>query len=249
MFSILNPSVFYINVDDDILPHDIDIVSDLWNMDGHEVYKGSRDPNFTHANVYWLYDQNLVRVGLIEHDLNDHAKFELLWYLDNPFGTLLQESGWMYISDNMWSFINERAYTRAINEDDWASSPLDFLETCLNGSFRVVTPEMLMNPPMVYGCSKCGKKSLKPISHSTELPVPLDYPLREKVVFVDNDFIIQLPPSSSRVFKLLRLPGDDSSLEPGQEQEQESPHLPPHESPQHPHHHQDPSEEQPQGLE
>ena len=72
MNSILDPNVVYEDISADVTEHDIDVVSDLWNMDGRDVYRGSRDPRYTHANVYWLYSEELTRVGLIEHSLTNH---------------------------------------------------------------------------------------------------------------------------------------------------------------------------------
>jgi len=73
MYSILKPDFVYDDVSGDITETDIDVVSDLWTMDGRNVYRGSRDPRYTHANVYWLYDEDLQRVGCSEHDIQDHA--------------------------------------------------------------------------------------------------------------------------------------------------------------------------------
>ena len=53
MFSAIDRKVVY-PVSTDITEHDIDVVSDLWTMDGREVYRGRRDPTYTHANVYGL---------------------------------------------------------------------------------------------------------------------------------------------------------------------------------------------------
>jgi hypothetical protein len=83
MFSLLQPAFLYEDVNPDITENDIDVVSDLWEMDGREVYRGSRDPRYTHANVYWLYDVDLQRVGCSEHDLSDHGNFRLLWFQDS----------------------------------------------------------------------------------------------------------------------------------------------------------------------
>jgi len=73
MQSVLDPSVIYTNISRDIVEQDIDVVSDLWTMDDRDVYRGTRDETFTHANVYWLYDEDFSRVGLVEHSLSDHS--------------------------------------------------------------------------------------------------------------------------------------------------------------------------------
>jgi hypothetical protein len=104
MFSQLNSSIVYEDVSPDIREHDVNVVSDLWSMGGREVYRGSRDPRYTHANVYWLYDEELQRVGLAEHDRTDNARFHLLWIDDNEFGTLLQEEGWKR-KDSLFAYL------------------------------------------------------------------------------------------------------------------------------------------------
>jgi hypothetical protein len=235
MFSVLNPKIVYTDISSDIPDHDMNVVSDLWNMDGHEVYRGSRDTHYTHANVYWLYDEALNRVGLAEHNLKNHADIRLLWFQDSEFGTLLQENGWVSTDDTLWTTLPESVYMRFTTEG-WAVSSSKFLEHCLHGPYRIVTPDMLINMPMVHSCSHCGQKSLSTIYHSNESPKLLDFPDSEKVVFIDDDFIIQIPPSDSRVFKMLQPHGDGSSQAqvalPQQEPAQSPPSPPPSPQPQ-----------------
>ena len=216
MFSRLKPEFLYEDVSDDITETDVDVVSDLWSMDGRDVYRGARDPRYTHANVYWLYDEDLQRVGCTEHSTRDHGVFELLWFRDNEFGTLLQEDGWEPTHD-IWSTLPERVFNRFVNEE-WVTSE-KFLEQCLYGDFRIVTPQMLIRMPSVHTCSKCGRKSLSPISTCSMTESPLDFPNKAKIVFVDDDLRVYSPPSDSRVFTLL-LPDDDSHPLEQQEQEQ-----------------------------
>jgi hypothetical protein len=109
MFSTLDRSIVY-EIGTDITEHDINIVSDLWTMGGRQVYRGARDPSFTHANVYWLYDpDDLDRIGVSEHTLDNPAEVALLWYKENPFGTLLQEDGWEE-DETLWSELPEHVY-------------------------------------------------------------------------------------------------------------------------------------------
>ena len=234
MFSILEPKVAYTDISSDIPEHDVNVVSDLWNMDGREVYRGARDAQYTHANVYWLYDEALNRVGLAEHNLKNHADLRLLWFQDSEFGTLLQENDWVRTDDTLWSTLPESVYMRCMAEG-WVASPKKFLENCcLRGSYRIVTPNMLIKMPLVHGCSHCGEKSFSPIYHSHERPTPLDFPDMEKVVFVDDDFIIQAPPSNSRILSMLQQPHDDGSSQAlGQALAQALPPPPPspHSSP------------------
>lgn len=233
MFSLLNPKFLYSDVSSDVAEHDVDVVSDMWTMDGRDVYRGSRDPRYSHANVYWLYDEDLRRVGCSEHSVDDHADFRLLWFADNDFGTLFQED-WT-VGDNIWSLLPQHVFEKFLAEG-W-STPETFLEQCLNGPTRVVTAEMLVNMPTVYSCSKCGRKSLTRSGCMTEAS-RLDFPDTQKIFFVDDDMIVhQPPPDHSNVWRIIPQTsqhGGDSSRAQAEEQpqqpapsEQTSPAAPP----------------------
>ena len=197
MESILDPGFVYEDVDCDITENDIDVVSDLWEMDGREVYRGTKDPRYTHANVFWLYDETLARVGLVEHSKLDHAVFHVLWYEESDFATLLQEQGWT-LGQDLWSTIPRHVFDRFVNEG-WTTAEA-FLEQCLHGPARIVTVDMLMDRPKVYTCKKCGRKSLKSVTGCEMTSAPLDYPVKEKVLFVDDDLILNIPPPNSRLW-------------------------------------------------
>ena len=197
----------YSDVSSDITENDIDVVSDLWNIDGRDVYRGSRDPRYTHANVYWLYDEDLQRVGCSEHSLTDHADFEVLWFHECEFATLLQEEGWNPRGD-IWSHLPKHAFSKFVNED-W-TTPEAFLEKCLYGDVRVVTPQMVIERPMVYSCPSCGTRSLRKTC-ATSVVAPLDFPNKEKVFFVDLDMIVYVPPTDSAVWIGLQPSADGSS--------------------------------------
>jgi len=100
MQSIIDPRIVYGNLSRDVSEHDVDVVSDLWSMNGRDVYRGSRDRQYSHANVYWLYSEDLERVGLVEHSLQDNANFHILWFSDDAFSTFFQEE-WV-IKDSLW---------------------------------------------------------------------------------------------------------------------------------------------------
>jgi hypothetical protein len=198
MFSMIDRSVIY-PVGTDITEHDINIVSDLWTMAGRQVYRGARDPNYTHANVYWLYEQDdLDRVGLTEHNLEDNAKMELLWYKENPFGTLLQEDGWEE-GETFWSMIPDNVHEQCLAEG-WIT-PTTILERCLRSNMRLVTVDMLKKMPMVHSCEKCKKVSLVPFECA--MSKGLDFPEKEKVFFIDERMICHTPPKGSFVWSLL----------------------------------------------
>jgi len=242
MQSELIPGFVYRDTGRDITESDLDVISDLWNMDGREVYRGSRDPRYTHANVYWLYSESLERVGLCEHDLSDHAEFRILWFRETEFGTYLQEDGWEQ-SDDVWSHIPRHAFDRCINEG-W-TTPSTFLEQCLHGPVRLFTVEMIDSPPKVYGCSKCGKKSLYPIPTCSTSESYLDFPDTQKVFFVDSDMILYTPPPSSRVWDILtRRPSRAGDSQPVLEQETAARSPPPDAQPE-PHQETPPAEAEP----
>ena len=200
MQSILDPSKIYRNLSRDVVEQDLDVVSDLWNMDGRDVYRGTRDTQYTHANVYWLYDEDFNRVGLVEHSKQNHSDFRILWFFDDPFATLLQEERWEQ-EGSLWEVLSENATQRFLAAG-W-TTPKQVLEHCLHGPVRVVTPEMVANPPKVYVCDHCHKKSLDPIPHAGSYTVPLDFPHKSKIVFVDDDLVVSRSPTRTRIFSLL----------------------------------------------
>lgn len=225
MYSRINPNVIYQDTSPDVTEHDIDVVSDLWSMDGRDVYRGARDPRYTHANVYWLYNQDLERVGCCEHDREDHGRFHLLWFYESPFATLLQEDGWT-THDDIWSLLPKHVCEQFFNEG-W-TTPVSFLEHCLYGPMRVLTPDMVVNLPNVYTCPKCERRSLVSSRCMTEASI-LTLPDKAKTYFVDDDFIVHVPPRDSSIWSKLWSQPDDDSSELQQEQVvlSESPLQPP----------------------
>ena len=93
MLSSLRTGLIYTNISTDIVEHDLDVDADQWSYDGKDVYRGSVDPEYLSKdlNVYWLYDDNLKRVGLAEHEAKEPEVFKALWFHDNPFATLYQD--------------------------------------------------------------------------------------------------------------------------------------------------------------
>lgn len=212
MLSVIDRSVVY-DVDTDITEHDINIVSDLWTMAGRQVYRGSRDPSYTHANVYWLYDpEDLDRVGVSEHPLDTPADVKLLWYKDTPFGTLLQEDEWTE-GDTIWKELPTHAYEQCMSEG-W-TTPSRLLERCVRGSMRVVTPEMLIRLPTVHTCEKCVRSSLTPFVCGTDSP--MTFPQKEKVFFIDDRMVVYTPPKGSIVWSLLGFTEQPVPSEPSSE--------------------------------
>ena len=200
MESKLDPGVLYTDIDRGITETDIDVVSDLWEMDGREVYRGLLDPRYTHANVFWLYDQTLERVGLAEHSKLDHAVVHLLWYQESDFGTLLQEEGWTSTTD-LWSMLPQRVFDRCVDQGWTTVRP--FLEHCLEGSMRILTPSMVRELPTVYTCSLCDSRRLTDTPGCSTTAAPLDFPRKKDLVFVDDDLSVHVPPPNSTIWSRL----------------------------------------------
>jgi hypothetical protein len=201
MQSILDPKVIYKDLSRDIVEHDVDVVSDLWNMDGRDVYRGSRDRQYAHANVYWLYTEDLERVGLVEHSLENQSDFRILWFHDSPFATLLQEEGWTN-EQSIWSVLSRSAVEMFLAED-W-TSPSSLLNACLHGPTRILTVDMVLNRPSIYYCSVCGSKTMKKTECAEfQTQIDLDFPSQEKIIFIDDDLYVCSPPTNSKIWELL----------------------------------------------
>jgi hypothetical protein len=170
-------------------------------MDGRDVYRGSRDRQYAHANVYWLYTEDLERVGLVEHSLENQADFRILWFYDSPFATLLQEEEWTN-EESIWSVLSRPAVEMFLAED-W-TTPSSLLNACLNGPTRVLTVDMVLNRPSIYRCSVCGSKTMKKTECAEfQTETELDFPDKAKIVFIDDDLYVCKPPVGSRIWELL----------------------------------------------
>ena len=187
MFSILRKGLVYKNVSPDIVEHDLDIDADQWSYDGKDVYRGSIDPEYVkdNINVYWLYDDDSKRIGLAEHDSNDPAIFKSLWFYDNPFATLFQDNLWKSTGRTLWSKLSNEAYQDSLNTDF-----VNISTDSLNSGVLLLTPELLINKPVLYTCEKCNKKSLMANDNCHQALVSIlnfnDY----SILFLDDDFVI-----------------------------------------------------------
>lgn len=235
MQSRLVPGVLYTNTTTDVRAHDHQVVSDEWFLEGRSVYRGARDPTFSHANVYWLYNEELECVGCTEHDKEDHSRYFALWFHESVFGTLLQEPGWI-VGESLFLHMPTHVADMFVNEG-W-TTPTTIQEKCLQSTRRLITPSMLTQGlPPVYACEKCGTKSLTKQICSTQ-EMLLDIPDMEKVWFVDEDLTLHQPPDDSRVYSMLcprQQLHDDPSLQAQKEvplaQEQEEAKSVPHDTP------------------
>ncbi len=186
MISILRRNLVYKDINSDIVEHDDDIDADEWCYENRDVYRGTFDPEYTKydLNVYWLYDQNLKRIGLAEHEMDDPAVFEVLWFYDNSFATLYQSSNWKSTGKTLWSKLTHEAYSDCL-EDDFNS----VFDRCLSSKYRLVTPLMIIHKPVIYECTHCKKRSIKPFSCRNIIKLPY-YGDDLIYLFVDESFLL-----------------------------------------------------------
>jgi hypothetical protein len=190
MFSVLNPTHIYRDLSPDVLEHDEDIDAEEWVYSDKTVYRGTPDPKYTELNVYSLYDENITRIGIAEHNRDDPSVFQALWFHDNPFATLLQEPGWKQTGKTLWSILSPEAYHDLLDSD--------FKDVLLKCSERVVKPSYISDGfPVVYKCEECGLFSLKAECHTMKKVI------RDSFLFIDDSYILYEPPSDSKVWSML----------------------------------------------
>lgn len=141
MQSILRPSIIYTDLSSDIVSHDEDNEGSEWVYNNKVVYRGLFDPRYTayNINVYWLYDENLKRIGLSEHEIDDPQIFNVLWIYDNPFATWFQNLQWKSTDTTLWSKMSHYAYIDCMEKD----FSMNFVIEKSGG--LIVTPDMLLN--------------------------------------------------------------------------------------------------------
>ena len=185
MYSALRQGLIYPDISPDITEHDEDIDADQWEYDGRNVYRGRPDPMYfeENLNVYWLYDDSLNRIGLAEHEEDEPQIYKALWIYDNPFATLYQDESWKSKDRTIWSLLSNEAYQDCL-EDDFKT----IFDRCLSSKYRLVTPEMIMNPPTIYECKKCGKQSLTKFSCPNL--IEKSYFEFQNLLYIDDSFIV-----------------------------------------------------------
>jgi hypothetical protein len=190
MFSLLRPSLIYTGLSQDITEHDLNYDAEEWSYEGRDVFKGSADPNYTSLNVYWLYDDSLKRIGLVEHEINSPEVFRTLWIRErNPFATLFQDDEWKETGSTLWSLMSNEAYQDSLEKDF-----KNVFDDALRSKILLVTPEMLSKKEnYIYECEKCGKQSFSALGCSTVMK-KLDFNLYS-LLFLDESFILFKAPS------------------------------------------------------
>jgi hypothetical protein len=187
MFSLLRKGLVYTNISPDIIEHDLDNDADQWSYDGKDVYRGSLDSDYIahKLNVYWLYDDDSKRVGLAEHDIDEPEVFKALWFRENPYATMYQDDTWKSTQTTLWSKLSNEAYQDCL-ENDFASVS----DLAINSGTLLITPDLLINSPVVYSCEKCGKKSLmKSNVCSTASVSSLEFN-QFSILFLDDNFVL-----------------------------------------------------------
>ena len=195
MYSILRPTLLYTDISPDIAEHDEDHDASEWAYE-KTGFRGALDGSYKNEglDVYWLYDEELNRIGLAEHESDDHSIFKTLWFRESPFGTLFQED-WK-TKESIFSMMTSEAYQDCIDSD-----------ILLKASNRVITPEYILKGfPDIYECA-CGK-SFSPMCSAVKKKVVITNPL-----FIDDSYIIYEPPKDSVVWSKLGLQRDASCLE------------------------------------
>lgn len=198
MFSLLRRGLVYNDVDPNIVEHDDDIDGVEWSYGGRDVYKGRVDPRYEKykLDVYWLYDDNINKVGLVEYEKENNEQFRVLWFLDNVFATLLHDERWISLNKTIWSIMPYESYLDCL-EDDFST----VFDRCLSSKYRLVTPSMLIKPPILYSCKNCKKQSIKPLKCHEKHVEKKNYFQYDNLLFIDDSFVIYeftvQPPSAS----------------------------------------------------
>lgn len=187
MFSMLRRGLVYHDINPDIVEHDEDIDAVEWSYDNKDVYRGRADPRYTNSDldVYWLYDNDINKIGVVEYEKNDPTIFSVLWFKDNKYATLFQDDRWISKNKTIWSIMPYEAYLDCL-EDDFST----LFDRCLSSKYRLVTPEMLYNPPIIYSCSKCNKQSLKEFKCHGQYIKKTNYFDYNSFLFIDDSYIL-----------------------------------------------------------
>lgn len=195
MFSKLRPQLMYTDISPDVVEHDDDVDADEWNYNGRHVYRGVYDPRYfaEKLHVYWLYDTTLKRIGLAEHEEDQPEKYEALWFMENEYATLFQNSEWKSREMTIWKLLGEYAYIDCLDSDIY--------EKCLQSNVLLINPTTILKKNHYYDCRNCGK-SFEPKCQNAIKKFDLtDF----TIFYIDNNFIIYDPPTDFTLENLHRL--------------------------------------------
>ena len=189
-------------VDESIADFDLNTDIEEYNYDGRLVYRGNMDPEYSKdgLKVYWLYDDENKRVGVVEHHTTDNDTHKCLWYRNNVFSTLMQED-WSVYDETIWQIMTETAYDDCMRRG-YTVNDLKTHTQALN----IMTPSDIARktlPPSA--CIRCH--TLKSKKHTGCIFSP-EHSSNEKefltlfdTLFVDeDDGTIYIPPGDSVVY-------------------------------------------------
>ena len=180
-----------------IAEFDLDTDIEEYDYDGRTVFRGNMDPDLStdKQQVYWLYE-NDTRVGLVEHTSDAHKCY---WYRSNVFSTLFQED-WTVYDETIWNILPQKAYDECMRHG-WTTIPQvrarTHLALAMPSDFTEVSTSE--SPTICLRCAdECKYSGCVPIPPAD----PLDGKSIFKVVFLDEDGTIYVPPSDTRAYTL-----------------------------------------------
>jgi hypothetical protein len=191
--------LLYTDISPDITEQDEDHEASEWVYSDRTVYRGAIDVSYREhgLNVYSLYNEDSERVGIAEHLLETPAVFNALWFKENAWETLFQET-WTQ-DGTIFSKLSPEAYQDALDS------------ILLKGYKRLVLPEYIIKGfPDVYECS-CSLSFSQTKNCQTKKKVLVTEP-----IFIDDSFIVYNPPLDSKVWSKLAELRVSSSGEQGQ---------------------------------
>ncbi len=181
-------------VSEDVSEVDLNTDVDEYNYDGKLVFRGNLDVQYSTADVsvYWLYDENSKRIGLVEHAGKEHSA---LWFRDTPFGTLLQED-WGAENKTIWSLMTQAAYEDCMKWD-WTTIERVSKRTRLT---LVTVSDVISGIKSPETCTRClGVKQDKCMTTLKKNTFDIF-----SAIFVDEDGVIYIPPQDTRVYDILK---------------------------------------------
>jgi hypothetical protein len=179
MQSKLDPTIIY-EVSHEIKVHDDNIDADEWDYDGVSYYRGSIDPNYSHAEVRWLYNEHLTCVGLVENDT-------VYTVMNNEFATFFQDPSWVSTGKTIWSLLTNEAYQDCLGDEF-----KNMFEKILTSKYRLLYPHMIGKPLVFSECTTCGKKVFGVVSSPTQhtfTQAPYIFSDNE-LIYIDSNFVI-----------------------------------------------------------
>lgn len=178
MLSRLRKGLVY-PVSTDITEHDLNTDAETWTYDSREVFRGNVDPAYLSEglHVYWLYDDDNMRVGLAEHESDDENQFVALWFRANPFATMTQDDRWVSTDETLWSHMSSEAYDDCLRKG--IQTPADLVRHYPAMKSTLVTPGMLVQADS--WCATCCRPECKK-----------DVVVRDpsQKIYIDDDFVI-----------------------------------------------------------